>query len=253
MRRMSFGLTKEQMRARTKTVTRRLGWEHLEPGERILAVDRVMGFKPGQRAEILGQIRVTDIRRERLDHLARDPDDVAREGFPEMTAQEFVEMFCAAMRVTPDATVTRIEFQHLVETVLVGMSPGPHSDPGLALYLIPTSSAGGRLRTMLGMTVHDYLRSFERVNLLREYPGPRWPSDKAKRAAAKMVPALRGRRVALVGVRVAEAFGLDADPFTWIRSDAIEACTVGWVYHPSGGSDYDHSDRADELRRFITQ
>lgn len=36
-----------------------------------------------------------------------------REGSPEMTAREFIEMFCKLNDCEPDETVTRIEFERL--------------------------------------------------------------------------------------------------------------------------------------------
>lgn len=40
MRNMSFALTKRQVLERTKTVTRRLGWEKLRPGDLVRAVEK---------------------------------------------------------------------------------------------------------------------------------------------------------------------------------------------------------------------
>lgn len=109
MRRMSFALTLPQMRAGTKTVTRRRGWDFLKPGDRVLAVDKVMGFRLGERAEVLGEIEVISVRRE---HLYRITDEeVAREGFPGMSPEEFVALFCQAMECRASDTVTRIEFR----------------------------------------------------------------------------------------------------------------------------------------------
>ena len=39
-RNMSFMITKEQVRNRTKTVTRRLGWAFLKPGDIVNAVEK---------------------------------------------------------------------------------------------------------------------------------------------------------------------------------------------------------------------
>lgn len=69
MRRMSFSLTTEQMRARTKRVTRRLGWLTLKPGTELLAVEKAMGLRKGEHAVPIGRIRVVSVRRERLDEL----------------------------------------------------------------------------------------------------------------------------------------------------------------------------------------
>ncbi len=111
MRNMSFALTTEQFKAKTKTVTRRLGWEHLKVGEYVRGVKKCMGLKPGEKIEALGVIKVTDIRRERLDQITAD--DVRREGFPEMTRGGFVFMFCKHMKAQHDTMVTRIEFVYM--------------------------------------------------------------------------------------------------------------------------------------------
>lgn len=111
MKRMSFMLTAEQMRARTKTVTRRLGWKGLKPGTHLLAVERCQGIKPGQVVEVFGEIEVVDVRRELLSAITTR--DCLREGFPGMTADQFVEMFCNHMKATPGTIVTRIEFRHV--------------------------------------------------------------------------------------------------------------------------------------------
>lgn len=41
-RNMSFSMTTEAVRNRTKTVTRRLGWEFLKPGDILWASDRTL-------------------------------------------------------------------------------------------------------------------------------------------------------------------------------------------------------------------
>lgn len=47
MRLMSFSLTTAQYRAGTKDVTRRLGWEYLKAGDRIMGCEKVMGRRKG--------------------------------------------------------------------------------------------------------------------------------------------------------------------------------------------------------------
>lgn len=51
-------LTTDQVRNRTKTVTRRLGWKFLQPGDIVNAVKKGMGLKKGEKVEVLGQIKV---------------------------------------------------------------------------------------------------------------------------------------------------------------------------------------------------
>jgi hypothetical protein len=111
---MSFMFTAQQMRDRTKTVTRRLGWRDLKPGTRLLAVERCQGIKPGQVVEVFGEIEVVDVRREHLrDIHVGEPE---REGFPGMCCGEFVQMFCKHMKCDPNDLITRIEFKHVEGT-----------------------------------------------------------------------------------------------------------------------------------------
>lgn len=108
--RMSFALTKAQLLDGSKTVTRRLGWwGKLKPGDRVLAVEKCMGLKKGERQTVLCEIEVVSVRREPLH--AIDQDDVIREGFPHMTPAGFVAMFCHHMKCKPFHDVTRIEFR----------------------------------------------------------------------------------------------------------------------------------------------
>lgn len=109
MRRISFSHTLDQFADGSKTVTRRLGWAKLEAGMRLVAVEKAMGLKKGERHNVLGRIRVVSVRREPLSKIT--DADVAREGFPAMDRAEFVAMFCKAFRCKPGTTVTRIEFE----------------------------------------------------------------------------------------------------------------------------------------------
>ena len=68
MRHMSFALTTKQIKSRTKTVTRRLGWTFLKPGDLIQPVEvsihapsldhRVSNYTPT--VEIIGKGRVLE-------------------------------------------------------------------------------------------------------------------------------------------------------------------------------------------------
>lgn len=112
-RNISFMLTTEQVKARTKTVTRRLKWLNLKPGETLNGCKKCMGLKPGEKIERIAQIRVVSVSRERLDDIVNMPSDCDREGFPELTPWGFVEMFCREMKCKPSDKVTRIEFEYL--------------------------------------------------------------------------------------------------------------------------------------------
>jgi hypothetical protein len=117
---MSFALTTEAIRAHTKTVTRRLGWAFLKTGELVQPIVKGQGLKKGERVETIGgPIRIIGIRREPLWFMGRPrygAEEVVREGFPQMTGQEFAAMFCRANGVTLDTMVTRIEFEYVEET-----------------------------------------------------------------------------------------------------------------------------------------
>lgn len=96
-RNMSFALTTEQIRNRTKTVTRRLGWKFLKVGDVLNACVKCQGLKPGEKIEQLCQIRVVGVRREPLCYIANEPNGTALEGFPELTGAGFVKMFLSHM------------------------------------------------------------------------------------------------------------------------------------------------------------
>lgn len=110
-RNMSFALTTEQFKNKTKIVTRRTGWKFLKRGDVVMGCKKCMGLKPGEKLERLGLIRITDVRREPLDFIT--DDDVVREGFPCMNARDFIEMFVKHIGGTPRQEVTRIKYEYL--------------------------------------------------------------------------------------------------------------------------------------------
>lgn len=117
MRNISFALTTEQIRNRTKTVTRRTGWKDLKPGTILCAVVKGMGLKKGEQVERLCMIRVVDVRRERLDCMTRSDGygaaEVAKEGFPGKSPRWFVDFFVASHGCNAADEVTRIEFEYV--------------------------------------------------------------------------------------------------------------------------------------------
>jgi hypothetical protein len=132
---MSFLLTTEQVRRRTKTVTRRVGWKFLKPGDLVRAVERCQGLKKGEQMKPLAVLRVAHVSRERLDRLESESiygqQECVAEGFPNMSPMEFVAMFCATHKIPdtrawglprnrrqpfpmlPCDEVTRIEFSYV--------------------------------------------------------------------------------------------------------------------------------------------
>lgn len=116
MRRMSFAATPKQMWAGLKTVTRRdpKTWVNLQPGDRLLAVERAMGLKRGERQVPIGVIEIVSNRVERAIDL--DDEDVEREGFPGMTAEDFLAEVWGELhagQVDPETKMRRIEFRHV--------------------------------------------------------------------------------------------------------------------------------------------
>jgi len=111
MRNISFSLTTAQIRNRTKTVTRRLGWRFLKPGDVLCACEKCQGLKKGETVHRLAIVRVLSVRRERLDAIT--PGDCVKEGVPDLCPAEFVVMFCRAMRCRRSVDVTRIEWEYV--------------------------------------------------------------------------------------------------------------------------------------------
>jgi hypothetical protein len=109
---MSVSLTEPQVRARVKTVTRRMGWLMLRPGDRLMLCRKVMGRRAGEPLERITEVEVVSVRREPLDAITLA--DVLAEGFPAMTPGEFVRFFCDSHRgCRRDSEVTRIEWRYL--------------------------------------------------------------------------------------------------------------------------------------------
>ena len=104
-RNISFALTTQQFKDRTKTVTRRMNWLNLKIGDELTGCVKCMGLNPGEKIERLGTILVVGVRREPLNRMILDAEYGAREakseGFPGMSGAEFVSMFCSHMKCKP--------------------------------------------------------------------------------------------------------------------------------------------------------
>lgn len=115
-------LTTPQIKARTKTVTRRLGWKDLKPGTLLMGAEKCQGLGKGGKIKTLGLIRVVDVRRERLGLMLRShaygSQECILEGFPpphELSwPSEFVAFFCRSHKgCTEVSDVTRIQFEYV--------------------------------------------------------------------------------------------------------------------------------------------
>lgn len=117
MRNMSFKITTDQFRDRSKRVTRRLGWWDLKPGERLQGIEKGQGLKKGEKVVKLGVILVESAEQERLDRMITEPEygraECILEGFPEYTPEQFVAMFCAANGCAEDVQVNRIAYDYV--------------------------------------------------------------------------------------------------------------------------------------------
>jgi len=110
-RNMSFAMTTDQVKAQTKTVTRRFGWWFLKPGDILNAVEKSMGLQKGEKIKRLCQIRVVSVRKERLIDISQD--DVVAEGFPDWTPLKFIQMLIDHYSIHPSKECNRIEFEYV--------------------------------------------------------------------------------------------------------------------------------------------
>lgn len=110
-RNISFAMTVPQFIDRSKDVTRRLGWDYLVPGELLWGVEKCMGLKLGEQVRRLGLIEIVSTRAEPLSAISAD--DVAREGFPGWSPEQFVELFCRGSNVDAETIVNRIEYSYI--------------------------------------------------------------------------------------------------------------------------------------------
>lgn len=133
--------------------------------------------------------------------------------------------------------------------LLVGEDNPYSRDPRYALYPEPEHSAGGRLcRLVMGLSVKNYIRGFDRVNLcagdwsmreakeaVRLLKSRRWtPSVPEFNAALRpdyAAPPPLDDKIVLLGAKVCEAFGGKYRPFEVAR---VSGCTFAILPHPSG-------------------
>lgn len=98
-----------------------------------MAVDKCQGLKPGQHPKLLGRILIISNKSEPLKDIITNPcrygpqaapalvhTEVEREGFPNLSPEDFVKLFCKmnprtrdGERVTEDTLVNRIVFRRI--------------------------------------------------------------------------------------------------------------------------------------------
>jgi len=110
---MSFSMTAGAIRDRTKTVTRRRAgtWKTLKPGDRLMAIEKGMGLKKGERQVELGVIEVVTVRLEPVFKVTWN--EVRREGYPRMPVETFCAKLCRALGLHLGSEVRRIEFRYV--------------------------------------------------------------------------------------------------------------------------------------------
>lgn len=97
-RRMSCSLTIDQVRARTKTQTRRVvwTWTNLKPGDRLTLIEKGMGLKKGEKQTVLVDVEIVSNDIVRLRDITQA--DIDAEGFPHLTPDEFVTFWIDSHR-----------------------------------------------------------------------------------------------------------------------------------------------------------
>jgi hypothetical protein len=113
-RNMSFMLTTEQIKNRTKTVTRRVGWWYLQSGDIINAIEKGMGLKKGEKVKKICQLRIKSALLQELKIEKITKDECIREGFPEMSPEEFIDFLCSHNKqIWYGRSIMRIEFEYV--------------------------------------------------------------------------------------------------------------------------------------------
>lgn len=113
--------------------------------------------------------------------------------------------------------------------LLVGEQNPYRSDPRYALYPEPVTSAGSRLcRRVMGLTVEEYIRSYDRVNLC----DGEWRAKEARERAVKLQDSYS--LIVALGRNVQRAFGIDRPPFSVWNSWESEGTVFLVLPHPSG-------------------
>lgn len=98
-------MTVDAVRDRTKTVTRRHvdTWATLNPGDRLTLIEKGMGLAKGERQVVLDEVTIANVDVISL-YGGMTDEECAREGFPEMTPDDFVEFWLDSHRVPQFAT-----------------------------------------------------------------------------------------------------------------------------------------------------
>lgn len=128
-----------------------------------------------------------------------------------------------------------------MKPLLIGQAPGPNSDPDEPL----AGRCGARLADLCGLSEKDFLDRFERVNLLKKFPGKAakgdaFPIDLARKTAVDLlIFGKLNRTVVMLGGNVARSFGFPStglEMFRWNMIDGSPLIRLAFCPHPSGVS-----------------
>ena len=104
-------MTTPQFIDRSKDVTRRFGWWFLKPDDQVMGCKKCMGLPKGEKIERLGLIEIVTTKPEPLNLIT--PDEVRREGFPDWSPEQFIQMLVDHYNVDPRKICNRIEYRYL--------------------------------------------------------------------------------------------------------------------------------------------
>lgn len=78
-----------------------------------MGVVKGRGIPKGGKIQKLHPFRITKKDREQLFQINLRTGDCAKEGFPQMTNDQFIDLYCKHNGGDEHQTITRIEFEHL--------------------------------------------------------------------------------------------------------------------------------------------
>ncbi len=114
-----------------------------------------------------------------------------------------------------------------MNTKIILMFQGPDADTTTPF----PGAAGKRFAGFTGLDQLKLGHHFERVDLLPFFPEHKFPTKKARQAAAELKPHLAGRTVIFVGVKIARAFGAENEAaFAVVTKDGFVGIPMP---HPS--------------------
>ena len=94
-------------------MTRRHGWWKLKPGDILIACEKHLGME-GKECIQICRIRIISTRTEQLCDVS--DADIIREGYDDLTKDQFISMCSTRWHIEPSANINRIEFAYLSQT-----------------------------------------------------------------------------------------------------------------------------------------